>query len=118
MPEQNLDFAGLLSDVVLYLLQFAPVRPNNLVQTLCEKAIKIQSSALSEEHPDTLASKLNLASILEWHGRTVEATDLLRYLYDATRRVLGPEHPQTLIIEARFASMRANQGNVSEAEPY
>ena len=114
---QDLDFATLLSDSVLYLLCFAPIGSDNLAQKFCEKAIKIRSSALGENDPDTLASKLSLVSILERHGRLSEAMELTQRLVNTTINISGQKrlHPQRLIAELRFASIKVDEGDFRQA---
>src|SRR5690606_4608434 len=47
------------------------------------------------EHPDTLASRNNLASVLQALGRLEEAETEHRAARDTGRRVHSPEHPDT-----------------------
>jgi hypothetical protein len=51
---------------------------------------------LGLEHPDTLRSMSNLASVAQEQGRAAEAEGLHRQVLKLTTKVLGPEHPDTL----------------------
>ncbi|KAK4246934.1 hypothetical protein C7999DRAFT_41647 [Corynascus novoguineensis] len=57
---------------------------------------EILKAVLGEEHPDTLASITNLASIYGNQGRSKEAENLEVQVVEARKRVLGEEHPNTL----------------------
>ncbi|TDC99764.1 tetratricopeptide repeat protein [Nonomuraea deserti] len=61
-----------------------------------EAEVDARLSALGEEHPDTLASRDNLARVLgrrgEFEYAAMENLTVLR----VRRRVLGEEHPDTL----------------------
>ena len=68
---------------------------------------------LGEEHPDTLASVHNLATVLAGRAKYAEAEAMLQVTLEAWRRVLGSAHPQTLAAEQWLEhvrlSMRAEQ---------
>jgi len=51
---------------------------------------------LGEDHPDTLASAINLALNLHRLGEVQAARDLGQDTFDRCRRVLGADHPNTL----------------------
>ena len=50
---------------------------------------------LGEEHPDTLISMDNLASIYRDQGRLKEAENLEVQVMEVRKRVLGEDHPDT-----------------------
>jgi multidrug resistance efflux pump len=68
---------------------------------------------LGEEHPDTLASSHNLATVLAGRAKYAEAEAMLQVTLEACRRVLGSAHPQTHSAEEWLehvrSSMRAEQ---------
>ncbi len=72
---------------------------------------------LGPEHPDTLSSVNNLASLHQIQGRYGEAELLYRRALEARARVLGPEHPQTLGSVNNLAGLYQAQGRYGEAEP-
>jgi hypothetical protein len=65
---------------------------------------------LGPEHPNTLTSRNNLASVLGDLGRLEEAEQEHRAVLDIRMRVLGPEHPNTLTSRNNLASVRRDLG--------
>jgi hypothetical protein len=61
---------------------------------------------LGREHPDTLTSMNNLASVLNSQGKYVQSGEEL----------LGPKHSSTLTSMSNLAGILANQGRNEEAE--
>ena len=51
---------------------------------------------LGEEHPDTLSSMANLASIYRDQGKWKEAEALEVVVMEKSKHLLGEEHPSTL----------------------
>jgi hypothetical protein len=51
---------------------------------------------LGKEHPNTLASMLNLAQMLQAEGDLAGAERLYRLALEGRNRVLGADHPDTL----------------------
>ncbi|KJZ69702.1 hypothetical protein HIM_10908 [Hirsutella minnesotensis 3608] len=90
------------------------------------RVIEVRKRVLGEEHPETLISMSNLASTYRnqgrmanlaskyWdQGRWKEAGELG---LEVRKRVLGEEHPGTLISMANLASTYRHQGRWKEAE--
>lgn len=65
---------------------------------------------LGEEHPDTLASKIDLASAFWDHGQCTEAEELQMQVLETSKRVLGNEHLRTLTCMSNLVSNFPNQG--------
>jgi tetratricopeptide (TPR) repeat protein len=80
------------------------------------RVIEARKRVLGEEHPDTLASMNNLASMFWNQGRWKEAEDLDVRVIETKKRVLGEEHPSTLISMANLALIYMNQGRWKKAE--
>ena len=57
--------------------------------------LPIQERVLGAEHPDTLATRANLADCSRLAGDAAEARDHYAELLDIRERVLGTEHPDT-----------------------
>ena len=72
---------------------------------------------LGEDHPDTLASRNNLAHAYESAGRLGEAIPLYEQVLADTRRVLGEDHPDTLASRNNLASAYYSAGRLGEAIP-
>jgi hypothetical protein len=70
---------------------------------------------LGEEHPRTLNSLGNLASLLENQGRLAEAEPYFREALEKSRRVQGEQHPTTLIFTANLGHVLQLQGEHQEA---
>jgi tetratricopeptide (TPR) repeat protein len=69
-----------------------------------------------EEHPDTLVTMTNLASVYTSQGRWNEAKELQLQILQLSQRVLGDTHAATLTSMAHLALIHANQGQLVEAE--
>ena len=59
------------------------------------EAMCMQRSTLGDEHPDTLTSMNNLASLLLGRGKLSEAEPLFMEGLRMRRSILGDEHPDT-----------------------
>ena len=70
---------------------------------------------LGDEHPDTLASRSNLAGAYRSVGRVAEAITLHEQVLTDYRRVLGDDHPDTLTSRNNLASAYEAAGRVAEA---
>jgi tetratricopeptide (TPR) repeat protein len=71
---------------------------------------------LGPEHPDTLTSRSDLATMLDNSGQYAEAEKEHRATLAIRERVLGPEHPDTLTSRDNLAYVLEEQGNHVEAE--
>ena len=77
---------------------------------------KSANPALGAEHPDTLASRNKLASVLGGLGRLEEAEAENRAVLEIRTRVLGAEHPDTLTSRSNLAFVLRELGRLEEAE--
>ena len=68
------------------------------------------------EHPDTLTSRSNLATVLGDLGRLEEAETENRAVLEIWRRMLGEEHPNTLASRSNLATVLGALGRLEEAE--
>jgi tetratricopeptide (TPR) repeat protein len=75
---------------------------------LCERAGK--------EHPDTLASMNNLATVLSNQGKYEQAEEIHRQALRLRETVLGKEHPATLGSMNNLAEVLSDQGKYEQAE--
>jgi tetratricopeptide (TPR) repeat protein len=67
------------------------------------------------DHPSTLNSRNNLASVYQDAGRAAEAIALHERTLAARERVLGPDHPSTLNSRNNLASAYQDTGRAAEA---
>ena len=72
---------------------------------------------LGPDHPDTLASRDNLAVAYQAAGRTAEAIPLHQQTLAARERVLGPDHPDTLASRNNLGLAYEDAGRAPEAIP-
>ena len=70
---------------------------------------------LGAEHPNTLKSASNLATVLDRQGEVSEATRIHRETLEVQRRVLGAEHLDTLTSANNLAAVLKAQGEFPEA---
>ena len=72
---------------------------------------------LGDDHPQTLASRNNLAYAYQAAGRLDEAIPLFEQVLADMRRVLGDNHPQTLASRNNLAGAYYSAGRLDEAIP-
>jgi tetratricopeptide (TPR) repeat protein len=82
---------------------------------LLERALVLDETHLGPDHPETLASRYNLACAWERAGRLADAVGLHEQVVIDTRRVLGPDHPATLASLCALATAYRSAGRVAEA---
>ena len=78
-------------------------------------AVSAVEEVLGEGHPDTLASRNNLAVAYESAGRLGEAIPLFEEVLADRVRVLGDDHPDTLTSRGNLAAAYYSAGRVGEA---
>ena len=80
-----------------------------------ERLVADQERVLGPDHPDTLASRNNLAVAYRDAGRLDEAISLHEQTLAARERVLGPDHPDTLNSRNNLAVAYRAAGRLDEA---
>ena len=73
--------------------------------------------ALGPHHPDTLASRNNLAGTYRASGRLDKAITLYEQTLEDHTHILGPHHPHTLTTRNNLASAYHDAGRLDEAIP-
>ncbi|MCB0990946.1 MAG: tetratricopeptide repeat protein, partial [Acidimicrobiales bacterium] len=81
----------------------------------CGVLVELRAVVLGSDHPDTLATRGNLASWLGRMGRVEEAVEECRRLLTDRTRVLGGDHPDTLATRHNLAYLLGSIGRVDEA---
>ena len=82
---------------------------------LYERALTGFEKALGPDHPHTLATISNLASLLRNMGDKVHARRLYERALAGSEKSLGPEHPDTVRNGEHLASLLEEIGEISEA---
>jgi hypothetical protein len=77
--------------------------------------METRKRVLGAEHPSTLTSMANLASMFWNQGRRMEAEELEVQVMETRKRVLGAEHPDTLTIMNNLAFTWKGRGQDAEA---
>ncbi|OBT53786.1 hypothetical protein VE04_07701 [Pseudogymnoascus sp. 24MN13] len=95
-----------------YMLKGETIRAEPILQ----EAIVVRERELGVNHPDTLTSVSNLASVLQRQGRYKEAESMNRRALEGRERELGVNHPSTLTSVSNLASVLQSQGRYEEAE--
>jgi Tetratricopeptide repeat/Domain of unknown function (DUF4062)/NB-ARC domain len=80
-----------------------------------EQLVSDQERTLSPDHPNTLATRNNLANAYRQAGRTDEAITLHQQALAGRERVLGADHPDTLISRNNLALAYRAVGRTAEA---
>jgi tetratricopeptide (TPR) repeat protein len=73
-------------------------------------------TVLGKEHPSTLTSMNNLATVLSDQGEYEEAIEMHRQALGLRETVLGKEHPSTVTSIYNLAYVFSNQQRFSEAD--
>jgi len=85
-------------------------------ESLLRRSVEIRRRTLGPDHPDTLKSMFDLASVLNEDSKYSEADKLARQTLDIRRRVLGPQNRDTLEAMSRLAYVTQNEGRYAPAE--
>jgi tetratricopeptide (TPR) repeat protein len=82
-------------------------------EQMYRQAQQLMEKVLGQEHPDTLGSMNNLASVLGSQGKYAEAEGMHRQALQLREKVLGQEHPDTLTSMNNLAEALRSQATVS-----
>ena len=85
--------------------------------TYWEEFVSTALRILGPDHPDTLASRNNLAGTYQTAGRPAAAIELFEATLRASERNLAPNHPNLLIIRNNLAAAYRDAGRANEAIP-
>jgi len=86
------------------------------VEELQREVLSIRRRVLGPEHPDTIASLLNLGSTLDSEGRFSDAEKLQTETIEIQKRVLGSDNPDTLGAMNNLAFTLEHLGRYPQAE--
>eukprot|EP00747_Dinoflagellata_sp_TGD_P047458 gnl/TRDRNA2_/TRDRNA2_145023_c0_seq1.p1 gnl/TRDRNA2_/TRDRNA2_145023_c0~~gnl/TRDRNA2_/TRDRNA2_145023_c0_seq1.p1 ORF type:complete len:533 (+),score=80.04 gnl/TRDRNA2_/TRDRNA2_145023_c0_seq1:160-1758(+) len=85
-------------------------------EELQREVLKAISHTFGPDHPDTLASKSNLAMILQARKDLTSAEQLQKEVLEARMRELGPDHPDTIASMNSLATLLLSRGEVHAAQ--
>jgi tetratricopeptide (TPR) repeat protein len=85
-------------------------------EKLNRRALEGYEKELGAQHPGTLMSVSNLASVLQDQGKYDEAERLNRRALEGREKELGAQHPHTLTSVDNLAGVLQDQGKYDEAE--
>ncbi|KAK3333869.1 hypothetical protein B0T19DRAFT_139514 [Cercophora scortea] len=111
--EDTNKWAQLLTNIGWYR---AAAGMYGVAEQMHRRALDGKEKVLGPEHPSTLASVSNLASVLQDQGKYEEAEQMNRRALNGKEKVLGPEHPSTLASVSNLALVLRGQGKYEEAE--
>ncbi|MBK6874142.1 MAG: tetratricopeptide repeat protein [Kineosporiaceae bacterium] len=97
----------------LWLYQVGAYTP---MVTISELVLAASERVLGPEHPDTLASRNNLAAGYRAVGRHQDAITLDEQTLTTRERVLGPDHPDTLQSRSNLANGYQAVGRHDDAD--
>ena len=64
-------------------------------ENMHRQALELRETVLGKEHPDTLTSMNNLATVLRREGKYKKSEQMHRQALELREKVLGKEHPDT-----------------------
>ncbi|KAI4145941.1 MAG: hypothetical protein LQ340_006105 [Diploschistes diacapsis] len=85
-------------------------------EPIARRSLTTRKIMLGKEHPDTLESMANLASVLEGQGKYEESERMNRQIFILKETVLGKKHPDTLMTMSNLAVVLDSQGKYEESE--
>ena len=85
-------------------------------EAMNRRALEGREKVLGREHPSTLASVGNLASVFQYQGKYEGAEAMNRRTLNRKEKVLGRKHPSTLTSVNNLASVLQYQSKYEEAE--
>jgi tetratricopeptide (TPR) repeat protein len=92
------------------------MRRDDPAEAMFRELLPLHEKALGGEHPDTLATRNNLARAINAQGRSAEAEAMYRELLPLLEKVLGGAHHNTLRARGNLAWTINAQGRSAEAE--
>src|SRR5271156_1517144 len=111
--ELKLQYANITSWIGRY---YQEVGRYEMALKMQEGALTVRRALLGEEHPSTLDSMHNLASVLDDQGKYKEAEAMYRQTMELRETISGKEHQSTLRCTNDLAITLRKQGKYEEAE--
>jgi non-specific serine/threonine protein kinase/serine/threonine-protein kinase len=86
--------------------------------SMAEPALETRRRVLGDDHPQTLATMVNMGRLLYEMGRYDDASAYLTEALEGLRRVQGNDHPHTLNAINNMGVLLFDTGRLDEARPY
>ena len=86
-------------------------------EAVFSQTLEIERRVLGPEHPDTLDTLSDFASMYQLQGKYVEAETHVAQALAGRRQALGSEDPETIASAADLALAYQSQGKFVESEP-
>ncbi len=98
----------------------SPARAEKLAKAraMGEAVVRDRTRVLGDEHPETMTSTSNLASVYRALKMHEEADKLALHDLEVSVRTLGEEHPDTITSIANMGNSLRNRGKYAEAMVY
>jgi tetratricopeptide (TPR) repeat protein len=87
-----------------------------VAERVYRQAFKQRLTMSGKEHPDTLMTMGNIALMLGFQSKWVEAEEMHREELSLVKKTLGEKHPQTLVSKGNLALAVLGQWRYAEAE--
>jgi tetratricopeptide (TPR) repeat protein len=86
-------------------------------QRQLERTLELRRRVLGEDHPASLISLRNLATLDSHQGKFAQAEPLYKKVVEVQRRILGEQNPDTLLSMFDLGVTYDGEGKRAEAEP-
>ena len=86
-------------------------------EALYREAVDISARLDGPEHPDTLTTRMNLASMLQGRGNITEAEPMMAETCALVRKVFGDSHTTTATAAANLGGLYEAKGKLKDALP-
>ena len=114
-PRDNEFFARALGAHAMVVSNTGPYRE---AEALRREELELNRSIYGDEHPYTLSSRSNLATVLFAQQRFDEALPVFEEVLRGRRQQLDPDHPLLALVANHMASTLVSLGRAEEARAY
>jgi len=114
-PRDDEFFARALSAHAMVVANTGPYRAS---EALRREELELNVRIYGSEHPRSLSTRSNLATILVAQQKYADALPLFEEVLTARRRLLDPEHPHIALGANHLASTLMQLDRADEARPY
>jgi tetratricopeptide (TPR) repeat protein len=111
-------FEILSAELLTLLLAYRHAAPSSAVEApaLAERALKLRQDKLSETHPDTVSSLVDLAWVLRDSGDLLRSETLARHAVEISEKIFGPNDIKTASSLNTLALTLHERGKLNDAK--